>query len=113
MKICETSRLLGEDRLDLESPLSGGNTAYAGAEVTPLQFNAGHQGALLAATREAFSLENEQHEVVVVDIADPAAAGSAGLEKRGHRKIKAAVLATGVAAAIAGLYAARRVIFAF
>lgn len=113
MQICQTSQLLGEDRLDLESPLPGDNKAYAGVEVTPLQFNVGHEAALLAATREVFSLENEQQEGVVVDIVDPAAACSAGLEKRGHRKIKATLLATGVAAVCAGLYAARRVIFAF
>jgi len=37
IQICETSRLLGEDQLDLESPLSVDNTADAGAEVTTLQ----------------------------------------------------------------------------
>ena len=111
MSLVEISRLLGEDRLDLESPLSGDKRAYAGVEVTPLQFNAEHEDALLVATREVFSLGNEKREGAVIDVADTAIAGAGGLEKRGHKRVKAALLATGVAAVFAGLYAARRVIF--
>lgn len=105
-------RLLGEEPLDIESPLSRENKTYTGAEVIPLQFNAKHKSVLLAAAREIFSAEEQEREKVSVNVA----AGSDGpsvdarVRKIGHRnKAKVATLLAG-AATLAALYAARRVI---
>lgn len=84
--------------------------------MTPLRFNAEHDTVLLAATREAFSLEEEGGGgEVAVDAADgdgPSAA--AGVRKISHRnKTRAAALFAGVATLLAALYAARRIIVPF
>lgn len=102
---------MGEDPLDIESP-AGSERTYTGAEVTPLHFTAEHQRVLHAASREIFSLEEMVGDGVTVgatDGDDPAA--PARPQKLGHKKTKAALLATGVMGLFAGLYAARNTIF--
>lgn len=107
-------RLLGEDPPDIESPLSGDNKTYSGAEVTRLHFTAEHQAALKAATQEVFSLKegNEKREVGA-DVARPDDSFAATRVRSGRKRIKSAILllASGVAVACMVLYAARRANF--
>lgn len=81
--------------------------------MTPLQFKAGHEDALLAAAREVFSLEQEVGKEVAINDATDSDGPSAGarVRKKRHRtkKAKATVLFA-VAATLAALYAARRMI---
>ncbi|CAN0417666.1 unnamed protein product [Ectocarpus sp. 12 AP-2014] len=110
----ETRRLLGEDPPDIESPLSGDNKTYGGAEVTHLNFTAEHQATLKAATQEVFSLKegNEKREVGA-DVARPDDSFAATRVRSGRKRIKSAILllASGVAVACTVLYAARRANF--
>lgn len=116
-------RLLGEDPLDIETPLSRENKTHTGAEVTPLHFDAEHQPVLLAAAREALSLEEKNEgEKVAASVSDdaadsdwPSADDDARVRLIGHgKKGKAAAAALFAGAAtIVALCAARRDIVPF
>lgn len=114
-KTLRSRRLLGEDPPDIESPLSGDNKTYSGAEVTRLHFTAEHHAALKAATQEVFSLKegNEKREIGV-NVARPDDSFGATRIRSGRKRIRSAILllASGVAVACIVLYAARRAKFA-